>query len=89
MTTDMFKHQSERISIQLQELADRKIHLQSALKARQIDTDQLQTFIKAIEHLSVLDIKDESILKQVLQRLIDAIEIYEGGKIKIHYNLFP
>ncbi|KMN65735.1 hypothetical protein VK96_25795 [Bacillus cereus] len=65
------------------------MHLQSALKARQIDTDQLQTFIKAIEHLSVLDIKDESILKQVLQRLIDAIEIYEGGKIKIHYNLFP
>ncbi|MED1825244.1 hypothetical protein, partial [Brevibacillus agri] len=34
-----------------------------------------------------LDIEDEQVLKQVLQRLIHQIEVFEGGKIKIHYNL--
>lgn len=89
MTTDMFKQQSERISIQLQDLANRKAHLQSALATKKDNTEQLQAFKKEVERFSELDIEDESILKQVLQRLINKIEVYEEGKIKIHYNLSP
>lgn len=89
MTKEMFKQQSERISIQLQELANRKVNLQSALATKKDNTEQLQAFKKEVERFSDLDIEDENILKQVLQRLINKIEILEEGKIKIHYNLSP
>jgi site-specific DNA recombinase len=89
MTTEMFKQQSERISIQLQELADRKANLQSALATKKDNTEQLQAFKKEVERISELDIEDENILKQVLQRLINKIEVFGEGKIKIHYNLSP
>ncbi|KGA95807.1 recombinase [Alkalihalobacillus alcalophilus ATCC 27647 = CGMCC 1.3604] len=89
MTTEMFKQQSERISIQLQELANRKAHLQTVLATKKDNTEQLQAFKKEVERFSDLDIEDENILKQVLQRLINKVEVFEEGKIKIHYNLSP
>ena len=89
MTKEMFKQQSERISIQLQELANRKVNLQSSLATKKGNTEQLQAFKKEVERFSDLDIADENILKQVLKRLINKIEILEEGKIKIHYNLSP
>lgn len=89
MTTEMFKQQSERISIQLQELANRKVDLQSALATKKDNSEQLQAFKKEVERFSKLDIKDDNVLKQVLQRLINKIEVFEEGKIKIHYNLSP
>ncbi|KEF36932.1 site-specific recombinase, DNA invertase Pin [Schinkia azotoformans MEV2011] len=89
MTTEMFKQQSERISIQLQELANKKVDLQSALATKKDNSEQLQAFKKEVERFSNLDIEDENVLKQVLQRLINKIEVFEEGKIKIHYNLSP
>jgi len=89
MTTEMFKHQNERISIQLQELVSKKIGLQSILATKKDNSEQLQTFQKEVERFANMDIEDEQILKQILQRLINKIEVFEGGKIKIHYNLSP
>ncbi|MEK4337871.1 MULTISPECIES: hypothetical protein [Bacillus] len=85
----MFKQQSERISIQLQELADRKANLQSALATKKDNTEQLQAFKKEVERISELEFEDENILKQVLQRLINKTEVFGEEKIKIHYNLSP
>ena len=73
----MFKQQSERISIQLQELANKKVELLSALATKKDNSEQLQAFKKEVKRFTNLDIEDENILKQVLQRLINEIEIFE------------
>jgi selenocysteine-specific translation elongation factor len=89
INTEQFKHQNERIAHQLQELANKKAEIQSGLETRKDITEQLQAFKKEVERFANLDIDDEQVLKQVLQRLINKIEVYEEGKIKIHYNLSP
>ncbi|MFD2368523.1 recombinase family protein [Brevibacillus sp. GCM10020057] len=87
ITTEQFKQQNERIIQQQQELANKKAELQSSLEARKDLNEQLQAFRKEVKRFINLDIDDEQVLKQVLQRLIHEIEVFEGGKIKIHYNL--
>ncbi|MFS0918552.1 recombinase family protein [Brevibacillus sp. 179-C 1.1 NHS] len=87
ITTEQFKQQNERITQQQQDLANKKAELQSALEARKDLNEQLQAFRKEVERFIALDIDDEQVLKQVLRRLIHQIEVFEGGKIKIQYNL--
>ncbi len=87
INTEQFKAQNERIALQQKELSNKKIELLSALETKR-DTDiTKQAFRKEVERFANLDIDDEQVLKQVLQRLISQIEVFEGGKIKIHYNL--
>jgi site-specific DNA recombinase len=87
ITSEQFKHQNERISQQQQELANKKAELLSALEAKKNFSEQLQFFRKEVERFINLDIDDQQVLKQVLQRLIEKIEVFEDGKIKIYYNL--
>ena len=49
----------------------------------------IQAFKKVIKSFLNLDIKDQQEMKQVLQRLIEKIEVFEEEKIVIHYNLAP
>ncbi|MDQ0919165.1 hypothetical protein QFZ78_005425 [Paenibacillus sp. V4I5] len=49
--------------------------------------ERKEAFKKEVESFTVLNIGDEQVLKQILQRLIQSIEVFEGGKIKINYNL--
>jgi site-specific DNA recombinase len=87
ITTEQFKQQNERITQHQQDLAIKKAELQSALEAKKDLNEQQQAFRKEVERFFNLDIDDEQVMKQVLQRLIHKIEMFEGGKIKIHYNL--
>lgn len=87
ITTEQFKQQNERIALQQQEQANRKAELEKALEARKDLAQQQQAFRKEVERFIDLDIEDEQVLKQVLQRLIHKIEVFKGGKIKIRYNL--
>jgi len=87
ISTEQFKQQNERITQQQQDLANKKAELQLALEAKKDLNEQLQTFRKEVKRFVNLDIEDEQVLKQILQRLIHKIEVFEGGKIKIHYNL--
>lgn len=89
ITIEQFKAQNEQIAQQQKELAVKKAELLSALSTRKDTTEELQFFKKEVEHFANLDIDDEQVLKQVLQRLINKIEVYEEGKVKIHYNLSP
>ncbi|PGK47532.1 hypothetical protein CN907_01570 [Bacillus anthracis] len=89
ITIGQFKAQNERITQQQNELAVKKADLQSALSTRKDTAEELQFFKKEVERFANLDIDDEQVLKQVLQRLINKIEVYEEGKIKILYNLPP
>ncbi len=89
ITIEQFKAQNERIAQQQKELATKRAELQSALATRKDTTEELQFFKKEVERFANLDIDNEQVLKQVLQRLINKIEVFEEGKIKIHYNLSP
>lgn len=61
----------------------------STLEERNDTPEQLQVFKKEIERFVNLDIDDMNVLKQILQRLISKIEVFEGERIKIHNNLSP
>ncbi|GAB6928869.1 site-specific resolvase TndX [Paenibacillus sp. JCM 10914] len=87
VTPEQFKRQNERIVQQQQELANKKAELIVLLEARQDLSEQLHVFKKEVERFSTLDIGDVQVMKHVLQRLIQKIEVFEGGKIMIHYNL--
>ncbi|OIK08921.1 recombinase family protein [Bacillus sp. MUM 13] len=89
ITVDQFKSQNERIAQQQQELANKEVELNSALEIKKDTSEQLQVFKNEIARFLNLDIDDSKVLKQVLQRLINKIEVFEEGKIKIHYNLSP
>lgn len=89
LTTEQFKQQNERIAHQLKELSNQKIEMTVMKESKKDTTEQLQAFKREIDGIAKLDIDDEKILKQILHRIISSIEIFEGEKIKIHYNLSP
>ncbi|MED1914450.1 hypothetical protein [Brevibacillus sp. DP1.3A] len=87
ITTEQFKHQNERNAQQQQELITKKAELIIALEERNNLTGRKEAFRKEVERFTDLDINDEQVLKQVLQRLIQTIEVFEDGKIFISYRL--
>ncbi len=87
MTTEMFKHHNERNAHQQQELMNKKANLILAIEEGKNLAERKEAFRKEVERFTDLDISDEQVLKQFLQRLIQTIEVFEDGKIKINYNL--
>ena len=87
ITTDQFKHQNERNAHQQQELLNRKAELIVVLEEGKNLAERKEAFRKEVERFIDLDISDEQVLKQFLQELIQTIEVFEDGKIKINYNL--
>jgi len=87
ITTEQFKQQNERITQQHQDLAIKKAELILVLESKQNCDQQLHAFKKEVGRFITLDFDDEQVMKQVLQRLIHKIEVFEGERIKIHYNL--
>ncbi len=85
--SDQFKHQNERVAHQQQELLNKKAEFIVALDEGKNLTERKEAFRKEVERFVDLDISDEQVLKQFLQRLIQTIEVFEDGKIKINYNL--
>jgi len=49
--------------------------------------DHFHVFKTQIAKFANMDIDDESMLKQLLYKIINKIEVHEGGTIKIHYNI--
>lgn len=87
ITTDQFKYQNERNALQHQELLNKKAKLILALEEGKSLAERKEAFRKEVERFIDLDISNEKLLKQFLQRLIQTIEVFEDGKIKINYNL--
>jgi len=57
------------------------------LEERNNLAERKEAFRKEFERFTDLDINDEQVLKQILQRLIRTIEVFKDGKIIINYNL--
>ncbi|WP_245233387.1 recombinase family protein [Paenibacillus maysiensis] len=83
-----FKAQNEHIQAEQGRLSQRKAEIESLLETKKDTEEQLRAFRKQISRFTELDIDDEQVLKLVLQRLIQKIEVNEDGSIKaIHYNI--
>lgn len=83
-----FKAQNEHIQEEQTRLTQKKAEIESLLETKKDMDEQLHAFRKQIARFAKLDIDDEQVLKQVLQRLIQKIEVNEDGTIKaIHYNI--
>jgi len=87
ITIEQFKTQNDRIAQQQQDLSNKKAEIQSKLETKKDTSEQLQAFKHEVERFLDLDIDDEKVLRQILQRLISKIDVFEEGTIKIHYNL--
>lgn len=46
----------------------------------------MNRFKDEVVRLGELDITDEQVLRRILERLIERIEVAEDGNITIHYN---
>lgn len=68
-------------------LANRRMELQFKIDEKKDLDKNIQAFKKVIQSFLNLDMSNPQDLKQLLQRLIEKIEVFEGGKIVIHYNL--
>ncbi|OBY76745.1 recombinase [Paenibacillus sp. KS1] len=83
-----FKAQNEHIQEEQYRLTTRKAELELLLEEKKDTEEQLRAFQKQITRFSKLDIDNQEVMKQVLQRLIQKIEVNEDGSIKvIHYNI--
>ena len=89
ITSEQFKEKNRLLSEQQFVLANRKMELQSQLDEKKDQDKNIQAFKKIINSVLSLDMKDQQDMKQILQRLIEKIEVFEEGKIVIHYNLAP
>ncbi|WP_339289141.1 recombinase family protein [Paenibacillus sp. FSL E2-0201] len=68
-------------------LSERKAELMTQVKnEKDLDTN-IQVFEKQVKKLLHIDFEDERILKQIVMKLIQKIEVFSDGNIKIHYNI--
>ncbi|WP_243895982.1 hypothetical protein [Paenibacillus sp. F411] len=83
-----FKVQNEHIQVEQGRLSRKKAEIECLLETEKNTEEQLRAFRKQISRFTKLDIDDEQVLKQVIQRLIHKIEVSEDGSIKaINYNI--
>lgn len=86
LTRDEWRTQNELIREEATQLSARKLELQSLIGKEKDMDSQIHAFEKQVSKLIHLNIEDEKVLKQVIHKLIHKIEVFEGGKIKIHFN---
>lgn len=76
----------ESIKNELQACKQRELELERLLSKEKDTESGLHAFRKEIAKFIELNITDEEILRQVLHRLIDKVEVSKDGSITIHYN---
>jgi DNA invertase Pin-like site-specific DNA recombinase len=89
ITILQFKERNTSLSEQQQELAERKSKLVLQLDEKKDLDKNVQAFKKNVRSFLNLETKNQEDMKQILQRLIQKIEVFEESKIVIHYNLAP
>ncbi|MEK3945360.1 recombinase family protein [Paenibacillus sp. FSL H3-0310] len=68
-------------------LSECKSELMMQVKKEKDLNTNIQVFEKQVKNLLHLDIEDEQILKQIVMKLIQKIEVFDDGSLKIHYNI--
>lgn len=83
---ELFEYSNSIIDSKIQTLKGKSKELESILSQEQESEEALHAFQKDVEQFVKLEIKDEEILRDMLHRLVDRVEIAEDGSITIHYN---
>lgn len=68
-------------------LTERKAELLKHVNKEKDLDNNIQVFEKQVMNLLHLNIEDERVLKQIVIKLIQKIEVFDDGSIKIHYNI--
>lgn len=89
ITSEQFKDKNKEISQQQLTTANRRMELKALIDEKKDLDKNIQAFKKVIQNFLNLNMSSQQDLKQFLQRLIEKIEVFEKGKIVIHYNLAP
>ncbi|MFD1991904.1 recombinase zinc beta ribbon domain-containing protein [Paenibacillus nicotianae] len=83
-----FRLQNEYIQAEQTKLLQSKSEIESKLDAKKDMEHQVHAFKQQTSRFAKLDIEDEQVLKQLLQRLIQKIKVNKEGTVKtIHYNV--
>jgi site-specific DNA recombinase len=83
---ETFKLSNDTLKSDINRLADRAKQLEIIVSQEQETVEFMKQFQEEIRGFAELEISDEEILRDVLQRLIESIEIAADGDISIHYN---
>lgn len=86
LTKEEWKQQHELIRNELTEIQIRKLELLKVVNQNKDMEGQFHAFEKQVIKLLSLDIDDMKILKQVIEKLIHKIEVFDDKSIKIHFN---
>lgn len=82
VTKEQFQLQNEHISKEQTNLNKRKLELEVVLQNQKDIEQHIESFKAEVRRFTKLDINDEKILKQVLQRLIQKLKYLKVGKLE-------
>lgn len=83
---ETFKMSNDALKLEINVLVERVKELEAIVSQEQMNEGLMKQFQEEVKRFAELEITDEDILREVLQRLIERIEIAEDGSIDIHYN---
>lgn len=83
---ETFKMYNEGLRDKQQGLEKEAAELEQKLSQEREDKEAIHAFQLEVQRFARLDISDEDILRNILQKLIAEVRVFEGGKIEIVYN---
>ncbi|WP_090799304.1 recombinase family protein [Paenibacillus sp. GP183] len=83
---EIFKMYNLGLKTKQEALELRARELESVVSQEQENQGSIHAFQLEIERFTQLEISDEEILREVLHRLIERVEVAEDGSIDIHYD---
>ncbi|MDU4695847.1 MAG: recombinase family protein [Paenibacillus sp.] len=83
---DTFKLSNDTLKSDIQSLKDRAIQLEIIVSQEQDHEGSMNRFKEEVIRLAELDITEEQVLRGILERLIERIEVAVDGSITIHYS---
>ncbi|WP_188177085.1 hypothetical protein [Paenibacillus sedimenti] len=87
ISLEQFQAQNQLIIAEQNSMNQRKADLEKQVGERDIMEEQLKDFKKQVSKVARLDFDNEQILKIVIHRVVQKIEISDTGTVKeIHYN---
>ncbi|MFC0212885.1 recombinase family protein [Paenibacillus chartarius] len=84
---EQFKSTNENIQAEQSRLTARKTELETLIESKKDTERYLQDFQRQVNKIAKLDVDNEQVLKHIIQKLINKIEVHADGSIKIIYNI--
>jgi DNA invertase Pin-like site-specific DNA recombinase len=83
---DTFQLSNESLKVEIQSLKENIQRLEKVITEEQENEGLIAQFKQEVMKLADLDISDEQVLRGILERMVDRIEVARDGGITIYYN---